>query len=115
MQELGKRLIDSGYDVNFLKRRDTIPQYIADITGHKIIVCGDSLPMHICIAYKIPCVALFTCTSPWEIEGYGILNKIVSPKLHEHYYKQPYNEEIAKSIKLETVTQAVIEKLNYEK
>lgn len=115
MKLLGDWLTDVGYDVNFLKRRDTIQQYIADITGHEVIVCGDSLPMHICIAHKIPCVTLFTCTSPWEIEGYGVLNKVVSPKLHEHYYKQEYNEAVAKSIESETVVAAIMERLSHGK
>lgn len=111
MNHTANWLRDAGYAVNMLKRRDTISEHIADICAHKVIICGDSLPMHICIAHRIPCVALFTCTSPWEIESYGVVTKIVSPKLNEHYYQQGYNEAVAQSIKVEDVVQAVIERL----
>lgn len=113
LKQLGEWLVDVGYSVNFLKRRNTIQQHIADVTGHEVIVCGDSLPMHICIAHKIPCVTLFTCTSPWEIEGYGLLNKVVSPKLHLHYYKPGLNEEVASSIDNWNVINAITERLKY--
>jgi heptosyltransferase-2 len=106
-------LADAGYVVNMLKRRETISQHIADICSHRVIICGDSLPMHICIAHKIPCVALFTCTSPWEIETYGVVHKVVSPKLQEHYYKTGYNEDVARSIDREVVIAAVQERFNY--
>lgn len=106
-------LKDAGYVVNMLKRRDTISEHVADICAHKVIICADSLPMHICIAHKIPCVALFTCTSPWEIETYGIVNKVVSPMLQDHFYKTGYNEAVASSISKEEIIKAVQERMNY--
>jgi heptosyltransferase II len=115
MEQTVHWLRDMGYAVNMLQRRDTITEHIADICAHKVIICGDSLPMHICIAHKIPCVALFNCTSPWEIESYGVVTKIVSPMLEQHYYQKGYNEVVALSIPEEEVIQAVQKRLQNDR
>lgn len=111
MKELENILEVCGYKINFLKRRKTIKQYIADLTGHKLVICSDSLPMHICIAHKIPCITMFTCTSPWEIEDYGIVTKVISPLLHKHYYKTSYNKSVAESIRAIDVAEIVQHKM----
>jgi len=42
-----------------------------------VLVCGDTLPLHLATALKVPVVALFGPTSPQEIELYGRGRKIV--------------------------------------
>ena len=64
-----------------------------------VIVAGDTLALHMGIVMKKKVVALFFCTPPWEIEEYGLVSKIVSPLLKEHFFDDVFNEELANSIK----------------
>ena len=71
---------------------------LVDICDH--IVCSDSLAMHVGISLKKPTTALFFCTTPHEVEGYGYLRKIISP-LFEKYFPEKqdqYIEELVNSI-----------------
>ena len=69
---------------------------------------GDSLPMHFALGTRTPCVTLFTCTSPWEIYGYGVQEKIVSPLLEEFFYKRGYDERATTGISVDEVFNAVM-------
>jgi len=72
-------------------------------------VCSDSFALHVSIALKKPTIGLFFCTSPHEIEGYGILKKIVSFKLEDFFPERmnEYDEGLVKSILAETVLKEV--------
>jgi len=96
--ELIELLKKDGYLVNVLPQRESIKQHIADIAMHKLVVCGDSLPMHIATALKIPSVALFTCTSPIEIYDYNLIAKIVSNQLSKYYYQREFDKNCPASI-----------------
>lgn len=100
-------LEDIGYKVNYLPNRPTIKEHIADIASHKLIVSGDSLPMHIATALKKPSVILFTCTSPWEIYDYNLIKKIVTPSIEKYYYTRGSNPEITKEITIDQVLQSI--------
>src|SRR5262249_55866934 len=52
-----------GLKVNYLPRRPTLLEHLADVRGHRCVVCADSLPMHFALGSGIPCVGLFNCTS----------------------------------------------------
>jgi len=69
------------------------------------ILCGDSFALHIALAFRKPLIGLFFCTSPWEVEDYGLLKKVVSKKLFEIFPEKSdlYFEEIVKSISAEEV------------
>jgi len=101
--ELIELLKKDGYSVNVLPQRESIKQHISDISAHKLVVCGDSLPMHIATALKIPSVALFTCTSPIEIYDYNLITKIVSNQLSKYYYQREFDENCPTSISVNTV------------
>lgn len=105
--ELKIELEKLGYKVNYLPNRNSIKEHIADIASHKLIICGDSLPMHIATALEIPSIALFTCTSPIEIYDYNFITKIVSSKLNKYYYQREFNEKCIKSIDLKKVLNLV--------
>ena len=49
------------------------------------------------------CVSIFTCTSPWEIYGYGLQKKIVSPLLEKFFYKRGYDRSATTAITVEEV------------
>jgi heptosyltransferase-2 len=101
--ELKTELEIRGYTVNFLPNRPTVKEHVSDIASHKLIICGDSLPMHIATALKVPSIALFTCTSPVEIYDYELITKIVSERLNEFYYQREFNEFCIKSISVTEV------------
>ena len=54
-------------------------------------------------------VALFFCTSPEEVEGYGHLKKLVSPMLYDFFPEKQdqYSEELVNSISAEEVLKAI--------
>jgi heptosyltransferase-2 len=105
--------LSRNYRVNVLPTRQTILEHIADIKRHKLVISPDSLPMHVALGLGIPCIALFTCTSPWEIYDYGLLTKVVSPKLEQYFYARGFNENGIKCIPYEEVRRLVLERLQY--
>jgi heptosyltransferase-2 len=98
-----------GLKVNYLPTRATLLEHLADVRGHRCVVSGDSLPMHLALGSRIPCVALFNCTSPWEIHDYGILTKLVSPLLEEFFYKRGFDARATTAIKQDEVLSAVLQ------
>ncbi len=73
------------------------------------IICGDTLALHISLAFKKPTIGLFFCTTPNEIEDYGILKKIISPILKNFFPEKmnEYSEDLVKSISPEKVLKAL--------
>jgi heptosyltransferase-2 len=109
--ELQAALERVGLVVNVLPQRPTLLEHLADIRAHRSVVCGDSLPMHLAIGSGIPCTALFNCTSPWEIDDYGLLTKVVSPLISEFFYKRALDERAIRAVRLDDVLTAVLASL----
>jgi hypothetical protein len=109
--ELKQRLENHGLTVNVLPQRASLLEHLSDVRNHCCLVGGDSLPMHFALGTAIPCVSLFTCTSPWEIYGYGVQRQIVSPLLEEFFYKRGYDERATTAITVDEVEVAVMEQL----
>ena len=109
--ELKGRLENRGLTVNLLPKRASLLEHLSDVRNHSCQVGGDSLPMHFALGTRTPCVTLFTCTSPWEIYGYGLQKKIVSPLLEEFFYKRGYDERATTAISVEEVEDAVLTQL----
>jgi ADP-heptose:LPS heptosyltransferase len=101
------------YKVNYLPMRKTILEHIGDIKGHKFLISTDSLPMHLALGLGIACVAIFTCTSPWEIYDYNLLTKVVSPKLEQYFYSLEFSEDAVKCIPYQQVYDVTIEQLRF--
>jgi heptosyltransferase-2 len=110
--ELKKQLEAAGLKVNILQDRPTLLEHLADVQGHRCLVSGDSLPMHLALGSAVRCVSIFTCTSPWEIHGYGLQEKIVSPVLGEFFYKRGHDERATTAIGVDEVFSTVINQLN---
>lgn len=106
--ELKRRLEDQGLTVNVLPKRSSLLEHLADVRNHRCLVGGDTLPMHLALGAQTPCVTLFTCTSPWEIHGYGLQEKIISPLLGEFFYRREYDIRATTAISLDEVLRAVI-------
>ena len=107
--ELKQRLENHGLTVNVLPQRASLLQHLSDVRNHCCLIGGDSLPMHFALGTGKRCVTLFTCTSPWEIYGYGLQRKIVSPLLEEFFYKRGFDERAVTAIGVEEVFDAVME------
>jgi heptosyltransferase II len=61
------------------------------------------------MAYHIPSIAIFNCTSPAEIYDYGTLKKVVSPLLHQAFYKTHFSQAVIDSITVEEVYAAFLQ------
>jgi heptosyltransferase-2 len=107
-RELAELLTVDGFEVIFLTQRETIQEYIKDISGCDLLITGDTLALHIALALKIKVVAIFTCTSPTEIYDYGRMIKVVSPLLDKAFYRKEYVHEAVDTITLDEVYQAAI-------
>lgn len=109
--QLKRELEIKGLKVNILPRRSSLLEHLADVQGHRCLVSGDSLPMHLALGTMTPCVSLFNCTSPWEIYDYGIQTKVVSPLLEEFFYQRGFDPRAASAISVEEVFAAAINQL----
>lgn len=107
--KLQRLLEQQGYTCKVLQQRNHLREYMDDIAGCAYIVSGDTLSMHIAMAYNIPCTALFNCTSPAEIYDYGLLQKIINPMLNANYYSRTYDKAIVDGIPARQVFEAVRE------
>jgi heptosyltransferase-2 len=110
--ELKNELESEGLKVNMLENRPTLLEHLDDVQGHRCLVSGDSLPMHLAMGSGLRCVSIFTCTSPWEIYEYGLQKKIVSPLLEKFFYKRGYDRRATTAISVEKVMDAVISQLD---
>jgi heptosyltransferase II len=109
--QLKAELEATGLHVNVLPRRKTLLEHLGDVSSHRCLVSGDSLPMHFALGTATPCVTLFNCTSPWEIYDYGVQTKLVSPLLERFFYKRGFDSAATTAIRLEDVFDAVMERL----
>jgi heptosyltransferase-2 len=110
--ELKKKLQTAGLKVNMLESRPTLLEHLADVQGHRCLVSGDSLPMHLALGSGVRCVSIFTCTSPWEIYGYGLQEKVISPVLEKFFYARGYDASATMAINVDEVFSAVMNQLN---
>jgi heptosyltransferase-2 len=105
--QLIKTLEQLGYNLFLFEGRPELQDYMSDVRHCDLIISGDTLCMHLALAYEIPAIAIFNCTSPQEIYSYNLLRKIVSPLLKEYYYKPGENQEVINSVSIDTVMEQV--------
>jgi heptosyltransferase II len=98
-----KELEQDNIPIKIFKHRNNIREYLKDISACSHIVSGDSLAMHIAMAYQKTCSAIFNCTSPREIYDYGLLTKVVSPLLNKYFYSSSFDKEVIESVPVEEV------------
>ncbi|WP_205511353.1 glycosyltransferase family 9 protein [Longitalea arenae] len=106
---LMNKLEQLGYECRLLQERKTITEYLDDIAACGCIISGDTLAMHVAMAYHIPSIAVFNCTSAAEIYDYGTLKKIVSPMLMQAFYKTSFSQAVIDSISPEEVYAAFLQ------
>lgn len=109
--ELQRELENRGVTVNVLPTRATLLEHLGDVQGHRVLVSGDSLPMHLALGSGVRCVTLFNCTSPWEIHDYGLMTKLISPLLGDFFYQRGFDERATTAISLPEVLEATLAEL----
>ncbi len=87
-RELASLLGRRGIPFFFLRRRPRLLDYIGDINRCSVLVSGDTLAMHAALGLGKRAVAVFNCTSPREICGYGRLRKLAHPELRALFYSR---------------------------
>jgi heptosyltransferase-2 len=109
--ELKRELETRGFVVNVLPDRPSLLEHLGDVKNHRVLVSGDSLPMHFGLGMGTRCVSLFTCTGPWEIFNYGIQTQITSPLLAEFFFQRGMDERAIRAISLAEVLDATLAQL----
>jgi len=105
--ELSANLRAEGFVASTLFRRRRLADYLEDINRCGLLVTGDTLAMHVALALRKKVVALFNCTSPHEIHGYGRMTKIVHERLQENFYRRHAAPGLSAGIRAERVLRAV--------
>lgn len=106
-EKLAQKLQESGFEIMLFERREHLRQYMTDIASCSLIVSGDTLAMHLALAYRLPVVALFNCTSAAEIYDYGLLKKMINPLLKNYFYSTQAAPELIAAIPVNEVFKTV--------
>lgn len=108
-QKLINELSQEKTEIHYNNPRNSDLEFASLVNLCKAMVCSDSLALHVSLALKKPVIALFFCSSPHEVESYGLVKKIVSPKLFDFFPEKmdQYSEELVQSISVEEVLKAL--------
>jgi len=73
------------------------------------LICSDSFALHVSIGLGKRTIGLFFCTSYDEVEGYGLLVKLIAPRLKEFFPEKMdvYDENLVKSISEDDVLKEI--------
>ncbi len=88
---------------------NSIKEFASLVNLCQKMVCSDSFSLHISLALNKPTVGLFFCTTPYEVEDYGLLKKIISP-LYDVFFPEmqnKYSEELVNSITVDKALEAL--------
>jgi len=109
MNKLSVMLNANDLKIYMADTSNSLKNFFAMVSICDKIITADSLALHVALALNKPTIALFFVTSPYEIEGYNLLTKIISPKLNEFFPEKSdqYNKELVNSISSEEVAKAV--------
>ena len=113
--ELRKELEAAGLAVNFLPKRPSLLEHLADVRGHRCLVSGSICRCILRSGAESGAFRSSPCTSPWEIHDYGLQKKIVSPLLVQFFYQRGYDHRATTAIGVDEVLSAVMEQLRTEK
>jgi heptosyltransferase-2 len=99
-----------GISVAINDPRNTKRAFASIVNLCDTIVCSDSLALHVSLGLGKKTLGLFFCTSPDEVEGYGLLTKLVAPRLYEFFPEKSdqYDRALTESISAKQVYDALI-------
>lgn len=87
--------------------KNTLNEFAAIVNICDLIICGDTMALHLASALNKKIISLFFSTPDWEIENYDNLIKLTSPLLEKYFLMNQYVEELADSIDIEQVLKAL--------
>mgnify|MGYP001616112463 FL=1 len=105
MNEIEKDLLNNNIKIYSKNTSNSLKDFFALINICNIIICADTLALHVALGLNKIVIALFFCTSSYEIEGYSMLKKITSPMLFDFFPAKmdQYDEALTKSISVDEV------------
>ncbi|MSS74673.1 lipopolysaccharide heptosyltransferase family protein [Candidatus Pacearchaeota archaeon] len=109
LQPFVAHLAQGGITVASNNPLNTKREFAALVSLCSTIITGDSLALHIALALKKRTIGLFFVTSPAEVEDYGLLSKLIAPRLSEFFPEKSdqYDEALTKSISSELVFEKI--------
>ncbi len=112
-ENIKRELNEEGIFILYNNPKNSDLEFFSLVGKCDAIVCSDSYALHVGLGLKKPVVGLFFCTSPNEVEDYGLLKKIVSRRLYEFFPEKMdvYDEELTKSISVEEVLEKLEENI----
>ncbi|MBI4116558.1 glycosyltransferase family 9 protein [Candidatus Pacearchaeota archaeon] len=110
LDDLEKEMLENNVKIHRNNPENSHMQFASIIKLCKVVVCSDSFALHVSLAMKKPTIGLFFCTPPNEVEDYGLLKKIVSPKIYDFFPEKMdlYDEYLVKSISADEVLKEII-------
>jgi heptosyltransferase-2 len=108
-QTLIEQLEQAGYRCTIFHQQKNIRDYLDNIAHCAFIISGDTLAMHVAMAYQIPSIAIFNCTSPAEIFDYGTMKKVINPLLQEAFYNTNFSQAVVDAVSPEAVFTAFMQ------
>ncbi len=111
MEEIYHYIDDKGTKIYKKNTAHSLKDFFAVINVCDVVICADTLALHVATALKKPVIALFFCNSPDEIESYGRIKKLISQILYDFFPEKSdeYSEELVNSISVEEVLKALDE------
>jgi len=89
--------------------RNTLREFASVVNICDVIICGDTMALHLALALGKKIISLFFSTPGWEVEGYENITKLTSPLLEKYFFINQYVPELAESISIERVLKALDE------
>ena len=110
LNELEKEMLIRKIKVHKNNSENSHMQFASIVNLCKVLVCSDSFALHVSLAMKKPTIGLFFCTPPDEVEDYGLLKKIISPRIYDFFPQKmdQYDENLVKSISAEDVLNTIL-------
>lgn len=109
MKEINDELKKDKIEVYSNDSNNSLREFINVVNLCDVVVCGDTLALHIALALEKKTIGLFLCTPPWEIEDLKNFKKITSNLLENYFYSDGNDEELVNSISVDEVLKAVKE------
>ena len=102
---LSKKLVSENILFARNNPQNSKQEFLALLEKCDAIICSDSFALHAAIGLQKKILALFFCTSPNELESYGLVKKIISPKLYEFFPEKSdvFDKGLVESISVEQV------------
>ncbi len=91
----------------------TLMQMAALLSRSRVVLSGDTGPMHMAVAVETPVVAIFGTTLPWQSGPYGPLHRSIreEPETRVHVLRRAKDNSAIAKIPVESVVQAMLQQI----